>query len=128
MIFKINCFIKRFSAVIMRMREPRATGLIFASGKMVITGSKSAEESLLSARKIARVISKLGFQVTFSDFRIQNVVATSDLKMKLNLCAIATSDHAKYVNVFILFILLIYHVIIILIFVFHSLSQRYFQD
>lgn len=31
---------KRFAAVIMRIREPKTTALIFASGKMVVTGAK----------------------------------------------------------------------------------------
>ena len=31
---------KRFAAVIMRIREPRTTALIFSSGKMVCTGAK----------------------------------------------------------------------------------------
>ena len=31
---------KRFAAVIMRIREPRTTALIFSSGKMVCTGNK----------------------------------------------------------------------------------------
>ena len=30
---------KRFAAVIMRIREPKTTALIFASGKMVVTGA-----------------------------------------------------------------------------------------
>lgn len=36
---------KRFAAVIMRIREPRTTALIFSSGKMVCTGAKSEESS-----------------------------------------------------------------------------------
>lgn len=36
---------KRFSAVIMRIREPRTTALVFSSGKMVITGAKSEQAS-----------------------------------------------------------------------------------
>ena len=36
---------KRFAALIMRIREPKTTALIFASGKMVCTGAKSEEES-----------------------------------------------------------------------------------
>jgi TATA-box binding protein (TBP) (component of TFIID and TFIIIB) len=32
---------KRFAAVIMRIRDPKTTALIFASGKMVVTGAKS---------------------------------------------------------------------------------------
>lgn len=31
----------RFSAVIMRIRDPRTTALIFSNGKIVITGAKS---------------------------------------------------------------------------------------
>ena len=34
---------KRFAAVIMRIRDPKTTALIFTSGKMVCTGAKSEE-------------------------------------------------------------------------------------
>ena len=54
---------KRFAAVIMRIREPRTTALIFSSGKMVCTGAKSEEDSRLAARKYARIVQKLGFAV-----------------------------------------------------------------
>jgi len=47
---------KRFAAVIIRLRDPKTTALIFASGKMVCTGAKSENESLLAARKYARMI------------------------------------------------------------------------
>jgi len=56
---------KRFAAVIMRIREPRTTALIFSSGKMVCTGAKSEEQSRLAARKYARIVQKLGFEVNF---------------------------------------------------------------
>lgn len=39
-IFCIFLFSQRFAAVIMRIREPRTTALIFSSGKMVCTGAK----------------------------------------------------------------------------------------
>ena len=53
---------KRFAAVIMRIREPRTTALIFSSGKLVCTGAKSEEDSRLAVRKYARIVQKLGFQ------------------------------------------------------------------
>ena len=40
---------KRFAAVIMRIREPKTTALIFASGKMVVTGAKSEDDSKLAS-------------------------------------------------------------------------------
>lgn len=50
---------KRFGAVIMRLREPRATALIFASGKMCVTGTKSAHNSVLAAKKFSYIIEKV---------------------------------------------------------------------
>jgi hypothetical protein len=48
----------------MRIREPKTTALIFASGKMVVTGAKSEDDSRLASRKYARII-----QVRFSAHR-----------------------------------------------------------
>lgn len=36
---------RRFAAVIIRIRDPKTTALIFKSGRMVITGAKSEEKS-----------------------------------------------------------------------------------
>ncbi|XP_054154033.1 TATA-box-binding protein-like [Oppia nitens] len=76
---------KRFAAVIMRIREPRTTALIFSSGKMVCTGAKSEEQSRLAARKYARIVQKLGFDAKFSDFKIQNMVGSCDVKFPIRL-------------------------------------------
>lgn len=76
---------KRFAAVIMRIREPRTTALIFSSGKMVCTGAKSEEQSRLAARKYARIVQKLGFQAKFLDFKIQNMVGSCDVKFPIRL-------------------------------------------
>jgi transcription initiation factor TFIID TATA-box-binding protein len=86
---------KRFAAVIMRIREPKTTALIFASGKMVITGAKSEDDSRLAARKFARVVQKLGFNAQFKDFKIQNVVATCDTKFRIRLEALQ-GRHGKF--------------------------------
>jgi transcription initiation factor TFIID TATA-box-binding protein len=63
---------KRFAAVIMRIRDPRTTALIFSSGKMVCTGAKSEEASRLAARKYARIVQKLGFKAKFTEFKVKN--------------------------------------------------------
>ncbi|XP_044128663.1 TATA box-binding protein-like 2 [Bufo gargarizans] len=76
---------KRFAAVIMRIREPRTTALIFSSGKMVCTGAKSEDQSRLAARKYARVVQKLGFPAKFLDFKIQNMVGSCDVKFPIRL-------------------------------------------
>jgi len=42
--------------VIIRLRDPKTTALVFQSGKMVCTGAKSENDSLIAARKYARMI------------------------------------------------------------------------
>lgn len=54
--------LQRFAAVIMRIREPKTTALIFASGKMVCTGAKSEAESRLAAKKYCRIVQRTGFE------------------------------------------------------------------
>ncbi|CAF4115546.1 unnamed protein product [Rotaria sp. Silwood2] len=84
---------KRFAAVIMRIRRPRTTALIFASGKMVCTGAKSEEDSLEAARRYARVIQKLAFPVKFRDFKIQNMVGSVDVKFPIRFEKIIIEHH-----------------------------------
>lgn len=82
---------KRFAAVIMRIREPKTTALIFASGKMVVTGAKSEDDSKLASRKYARIIQKIGFSAKFTNFKIQNIVASCDVKFPIRLEGLAFS-------------------------------------
>ncbi|KAL3525334.1 hypothetical protein ACH5RR_013706 [Cinchona calisaya] len=89
---------KRFSAVIMRIREPKTTALIFATGKIVCTGAKTEAQSKLALRKYAKIIEKCGLGgVQFSDFKIQNIVASADLKFPIRLEYLAVA-HGAFVS------------------------------
>ena len=83
----------------MRIREPKTTALIFASGKMVVTGAKSEDDSRLASRKYARIIQKLGFNAKFMDFKIQNIVGSCDVKFPIRLEGLAYS-HGMFSSVF----------------------------
>lgn len=85
---------QRFAAVVMRIREPKTTALIFASGKMVVTGAKSEDDSRLASRKYARIIQKLGFDAKFAEFKIQNIVGSCDVKFPIRLEGLAFSHGA----------------------------------
>jgi transcription initiation factor TFIID TATA-box-binding protein len=90
---------RRFAAVIMRLREPRATALIFASGKMVVTGTKSTHNSSLSAKKFAYILERVGFKPqTYIDFKVQNIVGTADVGFPIRLEGLvyAHSTFASY--------------------------------
>ena len=79
----------RFAAVIMRIKEPKTTALIFSSGKMVCTGARTEEESKQASRTYAKIILKLGFPVKFSEFTVQNIVASCDVKFPIRLEGLA---------------------------------------
>lgn len=89
---------KRFAAVIMRIRDPKTTALIFASGKMVVTGAKSEKASKIASQRYAKIINKLGFNAQFTDFKIQNIVSSCDLKfcIKLEGLAYAHTNFCSY--------------------------------
>jgi len=40
----------------MRIREPKVTGLIFSTGKIVITGAKSERASMTAAKIFERTV------------------------------------------------------------------------
>jgi len=81
---------RRFAAVIMRIRDPKTTALIFSSGKMVITGAKSEEAARTSCRKYTRIIQRLGYgYAKFLEFKIQNIVASCDIHFPVRLESLA---------------------------------------
>jgi transcription initiation factor TFIID TATA-box-binding protein len=76
---------KRFAAVIMRIREPKTTALIFSSGKMVVTGAKDEASARLAGRKFTRIIQKLNYPARFIEFQIQNLVASCKVDFEIRL-------------------------------------------
>lgn len=90
---------RRFGAVIMRLREPRATALIFASGKMCITGVKSTHNATLATKKFGYIVERVGFKPQdYLDFKVQNIVGTTDVGFPIRLEGLvyAHSTFASY--------------------------------
>lgn len=84
---------KRFAAVIMRIREPKTTALIFSSGKIVVTGAKDENLARTAARKFTRIIQKIGFPAKFGDFKIQNLVSSCDVNFPIRLEGLQTAHY-----------------------------------
>ncbi|XP_059050045.1 uncharacterized protein LOC131845050 [Achroia grisella] len=87
----------RFRGVVMKILEPRATALVFRSGKIVCTGARNEHDSYVAARKFARIIQKLGFPAKFLDFKIQNFIATADLRFPIRLEALQQA-HGQFTS------------------------------
>lgn len=81
---------EQFPGLIMKIREPRASFLIFSSGKVVCTGTKSLDEVELALEKLIEYMAKVDVTITVKpQIRVENVVASSDIDMKLDLNEIA---------------------------------------
>ena len=89
---------RRFQGVILRIRDPKTTALIFSSGKMIVTGAKTERDSKNAAIKYTAIINKVGFPTVFSNFTIQNITGTCDCGFPIRLEGLiyAHSSNATY--------------------------------
>jgi len=76
---------KRFNALIMRLKEPKAVALIFDSGKIIVTGATTEEGSRAAARKIIKILRNCGFKVGYKSFKIINIVSSCNFNFPIRL-------------------------------------------
>jgi transcription initiation factor TFIID TATA-box-binding protein len=88
---------QKFAAASLRIRNPRTTALAFASGNMVCTGARTEIESRYAGRKYVRILQKHGIPVSFRNFKIQNIVASSEVPFALKLVELAAA-YGPYVS------------------------------
>ena len=88
---------ERFPGLVMRITDPKATFLIFSTGKMVITGLRRADQASPGVKKIVKSIKKAGINVSNPVITVQNIVASGDLHtfIDLNMAAIVM-ENAMY--------------------------------
>ncbi|BFU23772.1 transcription initiation factor TFIID, putative [Entamoeba histolytica HM-3:IMSS] len=82
---------KRFAGAIMRISSPKSTALIFQTGKIVCTGTRSIEESKIASKKYAKIIKKIGYPIHYSNFNVQNIVGSCDVKFQIALRTLVDS-------------------------------------
>ncbi|MDD1761330.1 MAG: TATA-box-binding protein [Methanothrix sp.] len=82
---------KKFPGLVYRVKAPNAAFLIFTSGKTVCTGSKNLEDVRAVVTTLAKTLKSIGFEnINLEpEIHIQNIVASADLKTKLNINAVA---------------------------------------
>jgi len=81
---------KQFPGLVLRTKEPKAAALVFRSGKVVCTGSKSVEDARRAVKQIVKMLKEIGISVIDEpEVKVQNIVASADLGVDLNLNAIA---------------------------------------
>ncbi|MCP4763977.1 MAG: TATA-box-binding protein [archaeon] len=88
---------ERFPGLVMRIEKPKATILVFSTGKMVVTGMRRADEADAVVQKVIKRIKKAKIEVSNPEIVIQNIVASGDLhtNIDLNLAAVVM-EYAMY--------------------------------
>ena len=87
---------KQPNAVIWRHRNIKSTCLLFASGKMVCTGSKSIDEGRRDIRRYARILQKLGCNIHLKNITVRNITANHRLQGPLPLVEVVKELGASY--------------------------------
>jgi len=81
---------EQFPGLVYRLKEPKAAALLFGSGKVVCTGTKSPEEAKIAVEKIIEELKQANIAVKSNpEIEVQNIVASSHLNETLNLNKIA---------------------------------------
>ena len=81
---------EQFPGLVIRIKEPKTSALIFSSGKVVCTGARSMDKVEESIKKIIKSLEKINFKITIKpEIKIQNIVASGSVGMDLNLNTLA---------------------------------------
>ena len=81
---------EQFPGLVMRIRDPKTSALIFGSGKVVCTGARSMQKLRESIKQIVKNIEKIGIKILIQPrVKVQNMVASGSIGMDLNLNSLA---------------------------------------
>ena len=81
---------EQFPGLVLRIKDPKTSALIFNSGKIVCTGARTIEKVDQAMEKIVEALKKININVKAKpEYSIQNVVASGDIDLNLNLNTLA---------------------------------------
>jgi transcription initiation factor TFIID TATA-box-binding protein len=89
---------EQFPGLVIRIKDPKTSALIFSSGNIVCTGARSLEKVDESIKKIIESLEKIGIKIKIKPkINVQNIVASGSIGMDLNLNTLAMKlDNTEY--------------------------------
>jgi len=89
---------EQFPGLVIRIKDPKTSALIFSSGKVVCTGAKSLDKVEESIQQIIQSLKKINVEITIKPkITVQNIVASGSIGMDLNLNKLAMKlDNTEY--------------------------------
>lgn len=77
---------EQFPGLIFKIENPNASSLLFSSGKIICTGTKSIKEAKRAINRIIEELEKVGVEVKGKpEIEVQNMVASGSVGGRLNL-------------------------------------------
>jgi len=75
-----------FPGLVLRVKEPKSAVLVFSSGNLVCTGTKSVAQVKQVIAEVIKQLKKINVKVTIKPkITVQNIVASGTIDLKLNL-------------------------------------------
>jgi len=89
---------EQFPGLVIRIKDPKTSALIFSSGKIVCTGARTMANVKESIRKIMKSLERINVKIKEEPVvNIQNIVAAGSIGMDLNLNILAMKlDNTEY--------------------------------
>ena len=77
---------KTFPGLVLRIKKPKSAVLVFSSGNLVCTGTKSVSQVRKVIGEVIKQLRKINVKVTIKPkIKVQNIVASGSINLKLNL-------------------------------------------
>ena len=75
-----------FPGLVLRVKEPKSAVLVFSSGNLVCTGTKSVSQVRQVIQAVIKQLRKISVNITIKPvITVQNIVASGTINLKLNL-------------------------------------------
>ncbi len=89
---------EQFPGLVIRIKDPKTSALIFSSGNIVCTGARSLDKVDESIQRIIESVEKIGIKIKIKPkINVQNIVASGNIGMDLNLNTLAMKlDNTEY--------------------------------
>jgi transcription initiation factor TFIID TATA-box-binding protein len=77
---------EQFPGLVLRVKQPKSAVLVFSSGNLVCTGTKSIAQVKLVIQQVIKTLKKINVKITDKPkITVQNIVASGNIDMNLNL-------------------------------------------
>lgn len=89
---------EQFPGLVLRIAKPKSAVLVFSSGNLVCTGTKSIEQVREVVNQVIKQLRKINVRITDEPkITVQNIVASGSIDLKLNLNYLALAlENTEY--------------------------------